>query len=94
MEAVTESPREGLIRSMKDSIERQPRLRRRGCTCGQEEDDALQVIAASTDYICPDRLTPNLTQQTNPSLKKDSERVQDAVAARPITTLKRRRHVR
>lgn len=34
--------------------------RQRGCTCGAEVDDALRVIAESCDYICAERLHPNL----------------------------------
>ena len=32
----------------------------RGRTYGPEVDDALRVISESLDYICADRLTPNL----------------------------------
>lgn len=60
MEAVTELHRKSLIRLMKGSLARQPRRRQRGRTYGPEVDDALRVIAESTDYICADRLTPNL----------------------------------
>jgi hypothetical protein len=60
MEAVTELHRKSLIRSMSSSLERRPRRRQRGRTYGPEVDDALRVIAESTDYICAERLTPNL----------------------------------
>jgi hypothetical protein len=60
MEAVTELHRKSLIRLMKGSLERRPRRRQRGRTYGPEVDDALRVIAESMDYICPERLTPNL----------------------------------
>lgn len=60
MEAVTELHRKSLIRSMNSSLERRPRRRQRGRTYGPEVDDALRVIAESTDYICAERLTPNL----------------------------------
>ena len=60
MEAVTELHRKSLIRLMKGSLARQPRHRQRGRTYGPDVDDALRVIAESTDYICAERLTPNL----------------------------------
>ena len=60
MEAVTELHRKSLIRLMKGSLERQPRRRQRGRTYGPDVDDALRVIAESTDHICAERLTPNL----------------------------------
>jgi hypothetical protein len=46
---------------MKGNLTRQPRRRQRGRTYGPEVDDAVRVIAESTDYICAERLTPNLT---------------------------------
>jgi len=60
MEAVTELHRKSLIRLMRSSLTRRPRRRQRGRTYGPEVDDALRVIAESMDYICPERLTPNL----------------------------------
>jgi hypothetical protein len=60
METVTELHRKSLIRLMKGSLVRQPRRRQRSRTYGPEVDDALRVIAESTDYICAERLTPNL----------------------------------
>lgn len=60
MEAVTELHRKSLIRLMNGSLERTPRLKQRARTYGPEVDDALRVIAESLDYICAQRLTPNL----------------------------------
>jgi hypothetical protein len=60
MAAVTELHRKSLIRLLNGSLERRPRRRQRGRTYGPEVDDALRVIAESTDYICAERLTPNL----------------------------------
>jgi hypothetical protein len=60
MEAVTDLHRKSLIRLMRGSLARQPRRRQRGRIYGPEVDDALRVIAESTDYICAERLTPNL----------------------------------
>ncbi len=60
MEQVTSLDRKTLIRLMRGSLERQPRRRQRGRTYGSEVDDALRVIAESYDYICAERLQPNL----------------------------------
>jgi transposase InsO family protein len=60
MEAVTGSHRKSLIRLINGSLERNPRRRQRGHTYGPEVDDALRVIAESFDYLCAERLTPNL----------------------------------
>jgi len=60
MEAVTGLHRKSLIRLMNSNLERQPRQRQRSRTYGVEVDDALRVIAESLDYICAERLTPNL----------------------------------
>jgi transposase InsO family protein len=60
MEAVTGLHRKSLIRLMNSSLARQPRQRQRSRIYGVEVDDALRVIAESLDYICAERLTPNL----------------------------------
>ena len=60
METITGLHRKSLIRLMKGSLARQPRRRQRSRTYGPEVDDALRVIAESMDYICAERLTPNL----------------------------------
>jgi hypothetical protein len=45
---------------MKGSLARKLRSRERGRIYGPRVDDALRVIHESTDYICAERLTPNL----------------------------------
>ncbi len=60
MEEVTGLHRKSLIRLMNDDLERQPRSKERGETYGREVDVALGVIDESFDYICAERLTPNL----------------------------------
>jgi len=60
MEAVTALDRKTLIRLMNGSLERKPRSRERGTIYGPRVDDALRVIYESWDYICVERLTPNL----------------------------------
>jgi hypothetical protein len=94
MEAVTGLHRKSLIRLMNDSLERKPRRKQRGRTYGPEMNDALRVISESLDYICADRLTPNLVwmathlaahgeMDTSPLLLEQLERVS-------ISTVKRR----
>jgi len=61
MEVVVGQHRKSLTRHMHSSLERKPRRQQRGRTYGPEVDDALRVIAESMDYICAERLTPNLT---------------------------------
>ena len=61
METVTGLHRKSLVLLMKGNLTRKPRGRQRGRVYGPEVDDALRVIAESTDYICAERLTPNLT---------------------------------
>ena len=60
MEAVTEMHRKGLIRLMNGSLERKPRCRERGKTYGSEVDDALRIIDETLDFVCAERITPNL----------------------------------
>jgi hypothetical protein len=64
MEAVTELHRKSLIRLMTGNLERRTRRQQRGRSYGPEVDDALRVIAESLDYICAERLTPNLNWMT------------------------------
>jgi hypothetical protein len=60
MEAVTDMHRKGLIRLMNGSLERKPRCRERGKTYGSEVDDALRIIDETLDFVCAERITPNL----------------------------------
>jgi hypothetical protein len=60
MVAVTGLERKTLIHLMNGSLERKPRTRERGKTYKAPFDDALRVIYESFDYICAERLTPNL----------------------------------
>jgi hypothetical protein len=60
MQAVTGLHRKSLIRLMSGSLERKARRKQRGRTYGPEVDDALRVISESLDYICAERLQPNL----------------------------------
>ena len=75
MQAVTELHRKSLIRLVNGSLERQPRQRQRGRTYGPEVKYALSVIAESLDYLCADRLTPNLVWMANHLATHDELRV-------------------
>jgi hypothetical protein len=65
MEKVTELHRKSLIRLLNGSLARQHRRKQRGRTYGPQVDDALRVIAESFDYLCAERLTPNLGWMAN-----------------------------
>jgi len=65
MEAVTELHGKSLVRLMNGSLERKSRQRQRGRTYGPEVEYALSVIAESFDYLCAERLTPNLVWMAN-----------------------------
>lgn len=60
MQAVTDLHRKSLIRLMRGSPTRKSRCRQRGPIYGPELESALCLIAESLDYICAERLTPNL----------------------------------
>jgi len=52
--------RKSVIRRLNSSLERRPRRGSRGPEYGADFDSALAVIWKSTDYVCAERLTPNL----------------------------------
>jgi len=60
MQTMTELQRKSLLRLMHSDLARKPRRKQRGCTYGGEVDDALRIIAESLDYLCAERLQPNL----------------------------------
>jgi hypothetical protein len=60
MEQVTGLHRKSLIRLLRGNLTRKKRRKQRGRVYGAQVDDALRVIAESMDYICAERLTPNL----------------------------------
>ena len=64
MEAVTELHRKTLIQLMSGDLRRKPRRKQRGRTYGPEVDDVLRVIDESFDYICAERITPNLVRMS------------------------------
>ena len=60
MELVTGLHRKYLTELMRGDLHRKRRQQQRGRTYGPEVDDALRVIHESYDYICAERLTPDL----------------------------------
>jgi hypothetical protein len=60
MEAVTHLHRKSLTRLMNGDLARKPRSRQRGRTYGIEVVRALKIIVESFDYLCAERLRPNL----------------------------------
>jgi len=60
MQAVTALHRKALIRLMKGPLARKARVKQREKSYGPEVDAALRIIAESLDWLCAERLTPNL----------------------------------
>jgi hypothetical protein len=60
MAAVTELHRKSLVRLMKGPLTRQARRRERGSTYGPDVAAAVVVIAESLDWVCAERVQPNL----------------------------------
>jgi hypothetical protein len=60
MERATGLHRKSLIRLLSSDLQRQPRRQPRGRKYGAAVRHAVFVIAESLDYICAERLTPNL----------------------------------
>ncbi len=60
MEIMTGCHRKSLVRHMKSELKRQKRRKQRGRIYGVEIHAALKVIAESYDYICAERVQPNL----------------------------------
>ena len=59
-EAVTGMHRKHITRLLNGSLERRSRKRQRGRRYDKTVQDAVGVIAESFDYICAERLVPNL----------------------------------
>ena len=60
LEKMLEMHRNSLGRLLNGDLKRQPRRQQRGRTYGLEVQRALMVIAESFDYLCAERLKPNL----------------------------------
>ena len=99
MEAVTEMERKTLIRLLKGDLQRAPRERQRGRSYGPEVEDAVRVIHESLDYLCAERLTPNLVWmahhlaqhgelETTQGLLEQLERISIATVGRMLARLR------
>lgn len=88
MEAMTGCHRKSLIRHMKGVPKREKRGRQRGRVYGAEVEDALRVIAPSFDYLCAERLRPNLEWMANQLEKHGELEVSESLRAqlREIST--------
>jgi len=60
MMTVTDLARKTLIRLMAGDLNRKPRRRQRGRSYGRAVDEALPLIAKTLDYICAERMAPQL----------------------------------
>lgn len=60
MQVLTQLDRKTLIRLLGSDLKRRPRAHERGATYGRDVDQVLRVVAESHDYICAERLAPNL----------------------------------
>ena len=60
MEHVTKLDRKTLIRLINGDVTRHARQKQRGCTYDVAVSDVVRIIAESFDYVCAERLTPNL----------------------------------
>jgi hypothetical protein len=60
MERATGLHRKSLIRLLGGDLQRQPRRQQRGRIYGLEVQRAVYLMAESLDYVCAERLTPNL----------------------------------
>jgi len=100
MEAVTGKHRKSLTRLMNSSLERKARCRERGRRYGREVDEALGVIAESLDYICAQRLTPNLVwmarhlaaqgeMEAPPTLLEQLGRISESTVERRLARMRR-----
>ena len=87
--------RESLKRSMRSNLEPRPRSRQRGPKYKAEFDRELAKIWEATDYVCPERLTPNLVElaeklashqelRLTPTLKQQLEQVSVATVHRHL----------
>jgi hypothetical protein len=99
MEAVTELHRKSLIRLMRGNLTRRPRRKQRGRTYGADVDDAVRVIAETTDFICAERLTPSLPWlarhlethgelTTSPQLLEQLERISVSTVERILNRIR------
>jgi hypothetical protein len=98
MEAVTGMHRKSLTRLLNGSLQRQPRVRQRGCTYDKPVQDAIAIIAESLDYICAERLKSNLVWMAehlvkhgelflSPTVRRKLERISVSSTQRILSSL-------
>jgi hypothetical protein len=95
MEAVTKLHRKSLIRLLnQQSLDRQRRQVQRGREYGPEVADALRVIWEASDYICAERITPNLVAMAQQlarfgelRLSRETERQLGEISEATVTRL-------
>jgi hypothetical protein len=99
MQTITGLHRKTLIRLMGSPLARKARSRQRGKTYGAEVDHALRIIDESLDYICAERLTPNLVSMAEqlarhaeldltPDLRDDLARISVSTVRRHLERLR------
>lgn len=81
MTRVTTLHRKSLLRLLAGDLTRQPRTHERTRTYRAPVVAALRVIAESFDYLCPERLTPNLGWMARQLVRHGELTVSDAVLA-------------
>lgn len=72
---ITSLDRKTLIRLLASNLERKPRQRQRGRSYGPAVDDALRLIAETLDYICAERMTPQLVTTAQQLARHDELRL-------------------
>ncbi len=93
MEAVTGQHRKGLTRLMNSNLERQRRRREREREYGGDVGETVSIIAESMDWVCAERLQPNLGWMADHLMKHGelviSREVRDKLDTISISTLQR-----
>ena len=94
MEAVTGLHRKSLIRLMNGNLKRKVRSQQRGETYGPGVNAALRIIDESFDYICAERLKPNLVWMYEHLAEHGEMEASESVLAQlariSVSTVKRR----
>ena len=108
MATYTGMHRRSISRRLHSQIERQRRRQERGVRYGSEFDRAIALIWEATDYVCAERLTPNLVMlaelleihrvlKLTPTLRREFSQVSIATVRRhlpPMPQAHRRRKPR
>jgi len=93
MAAVTEMHRKALVRLMNGTLTRQVRRRQRGATYGADVAAAVVVVAESLDWVCAERLQPQLGWMADQLVAHGEMTVTPAVRAKldhiSISTVRR-----